>query len=78
MFFCTLFVDHHVQVLPDDPDTGSSIFSHMVPRMFKCMRVVRVTEWGGSEVLEVFSDVSMPEPEHNQVRFLLMKATVKN
>ncbi|XP_072015895.1 quinone oxidoreductase-like isoform X3 [Amphiura filiformis] len=57
-------------VLPYDSnsrdDTGPTYSQH-VPRMFKCMRVVRVTEWGGSDVLEVFSDVSMPEPENDQV-----------
>ncbi|XP_072015898.1 quinone oxidoreductase-like [Amphiura filiformis] len=58
-------------VLPYDPnstdDTSPTYSHHVVPRMFKCMRVVRVTEWGGSDVLEVFSDVSMPEPENDQV-----------
>ena len=41
--------------------------ANQAPRMFRSMRVVRVTEWGNSDVMEVFSDVSMPEPENDQV-----------
>ena len=31
------------------------------------MRAVRVTEWGGPEVLQVLQDIAIPEPQATQV-----------
>ena len=31
------------------------------------MKAIRVTEWGGPEVLQLLADVAIPEPQANQV-----------